>query len=87
MKRFNQKRLWQIMLIFFELIMFIWCWSYMIFVILGEHYDSVNYYYDIKYLFIFKYTNYLLGLLIPFFYIYKTHYIYIYIYIYMADQA
>ena len=76
MKGFNQKMLWQVLLIFFEAITTTWCWSYVIFIILSEHYNSERYYYNIGYLYIFKYTNYLLALSIPFFYIFKTHSVY-----------
>jgi len=72
MKGFNQKRLWQVLLIFFEAITTTWCWSYVVFIILGEHYDSETYYYDIKSLFLLKYTNYLLAFLIPFYYLIKS---------------
>lgn len=71
MAEFIRKNLKRVILSVFTFIMSLWCWAYTISVVVDKHYSSLDYYYDLDYFSIFRYTDYLLILLVPLFFILK----------------
>lgn len=79
MAKFIRKNVKKVILPIFTFIMSLWCWAYIISVVVEKHYSSVEYYYDLDYLSIFRYTDHLLILLIPLFFILKIVFWYKYL--------